>query len=317
MCKLITILIPCYNEEAVLEQFYQRTVSVLNNDDLRENNFTLLFVNDGSTDNTFDIIEKLHEKDSRVSCVNLSRNFGKEIAMLAGIDFLKSDAVIIMDADLQDPPELIPKMIYWWRKGYEDVCLKRRTREGETFFKKLTSHVYYRLLQHLTDVYIQPDVGDFRLLDKKCIDALKCIRETQRYTKGLFSWIGFKKKEILFDRKPRAAGKTKWNYWKLTNLAIQGITSFSITPLRIASGIGATLSLIAIIYMLYIFISTLLYHNPVAGYPSLICVILFIGGIQLFVLGIIGEYLGRIFIESKNRPPYFVESYIKRKDDDK
>ncbi|WP_279388553.1 glycosyltransferase [Pectinatus cerevisiiphilus] len=217
----------------------------------------------------------------------------------------------MLDADLQDPPELIPEMIYWWQKGYKDVCLKRRSREGESFIKKTTSHFYYKLLQHLTDIPIQPDVGDSRLLDRKCIDALKSIRETQRYTKGLFSWIGFEKKEILFDRKPRVAGKTKWNYWKLINLAIQGITSFTITPLRIASGMGAVLAIIAILYMLYILSLTLIYNNPVPGYPSLICIILFIGGIQLFVLGIIGEYLGRVFIESKNRPPYFIKSYIR------
>lgn len=308
MCNLVTILVPCYNEEAVLGQFYKRTTQVLST--LKEH-FEILFINDGSNDHTLDIIKEFHKKDSRVSCIDLSRNFGKEIAMLAGLDLSHGDAVIILDADLQDPPELIPEMIYWWQKGYKDVCLKRRSREGESFIKKTTSHFYYKLLQHLTDIPIQPDVGDSRLLDRKCIDALKSIRETQRYTKGLFSWIGFEKKEILFDRKPRAAGKTKWNYWKLINLAIQGITSFTITPLRIASGMGAVLAIIAILYMLYILSLTLIYNNPVPGYPSLICIILFIGGIQLFVLGIIGEYLGRVFIESKNRPPYFIKSYIR------
>ena len=271
--------------------------------------FEFVFVNDGSKDITLDIMRELREKDSRVSYVNLSRNFGKEIAMIAGIDYLQGDAAVIIDADLQDPPELIPEMISWWEKGYDDVCAKRRSRAGESFFKKWSSHTFYRLLQQLTNIQIQPDVGDFRLLDKQCLNAMRLMRESQRYTKGLFSWMGFKKKEILFDCAARAAGTTKWNYWKLMNLAIEGITSFTIAPLRAASFMGCLLAVAAILYMAYIIIRTLILGGDVPGYPSLISIILFIGGVQLLFLGIIGEYLGRVFNESKFRPLYLVKDY--------
>ena len=305
--RLISILAPCYNEEAVLRQFYARTSEVIQG--IPDYDFEFVFVNDGSRDGTLAIMRELRAQDARVSYVNLSRNFGKEIAMIAGIDYLQGDAAVIMDADLQDPPELIPEMISWWEKGYDDICAKRRSRAGETFFKKWSSHAFYRILQHLTNIPIQPDVGDFRLLDKQCLNALRLMRESQRYTKGLFSWIGFNKKEILFDRDARAAGKTKWNYWKLMNLAIEGITSFTIAPLRAASFLGCILAFVAILYMVYIVVRTLLYGGDVAGYPSLISVILFIGGVQLLFLGIIGEYLGRVFNESKFRPLYLVKDY--------
>ena len=204
-----------------------------------------MFINDGSKDHTLDIMRELHEEDSRVSYVDLSRNFGKEIAMIAGIDYLTGDAAIIMDADLQDPPELIPEMISWWEKGYQDVSAKRRSRAGESFFKKWSSHAFYTILQKMSSVPMQRDVGDFRLLDKQCLNALRLMRESQRYTKGLFSWIGFEKKEVLFDRDARAAGKTKWNYWKLLNLAIEGITSFTIAPLRASAFVGCILAFFA------------------------------------------------------------------------
>ena len=272
----VSILVPCYNEEAVLKQFYQRTTQVITN--ISQYDFQFMFVNDGSTDHTLAIMQELRKNDSRVSYVNLSRNFGKEIAMIAGIDYLTGDAAIIMDADLQDPPELIPEMISWWEKGYQDVSAKRRSRAGESFFKKWSSHAFYTILQKLSNVPMQRDVGDFRLLDKQCLNALRMMRESQRYTKGLFSWIGFEKKEVLFDRDARAAGKTKWNYWKLLNLAIEGITSFTIAPLRAASFVGCISSFIAIIYMLFIIIRTLICGGDVPGYPSLVSIILFLGG---------------------------------------
>lgn len=305
--RLVSILVPCYNEEAVLHEFYRRTVQVI--DDMPQYRFQFMFVNDGSKDQTLDIMRELHEKDSRVSYVNLSRNFGKEIAMIAGIDYLTGDAAIIMDADLQDPPELIPEMISWWEKGYQDVSAKRRSRAGESFFKKWSSHAFYTILQKMSSVPMQRDVGDFRLLDKQCLNALRLMRESQRYTKGLFSWIGFEKKEVLFDRDARAAGKTKWNYWKLINLAIEGITSFTIAPLRASAFVGCVLAFIAILYMFFIVLRTLICGEDVPGYPSLVSIILFIGGIQLFFLGIIGEYLGRVFNESKFRPLYLVKDY--------
>lgn len=214
-----------------------------------------------------------------------------------------------MDADLQDPPELIPEMVSWWEKGYQDVSAKRRSRAGESFFKKWSSHAFYTILQKMSSVPMQRDVGDFRLLDKQCLNALRLMRESQRYTKGLFSWIGFEKKEVLFDRDARAAGKTKWNYWKLLNLAIEGITSFTIAPLRASAFVGCILAFIALLYMLFIVLRTLICGDDVPGYPSLVSIILFIGGIQLFFLGIIGEYLGRVFNESKFRPLYLVKDY--------
>lgn len=305
--RLISILVPCYNEEAVLHEFYRRTVQVI--DGISRYDFQFMFVNDGSKDHTLDIMRELHEEDSRVSYVDLSRNFGKEIAMIAGIDYLTGDAAIIMDADLQDPPELIPEMISWWEKGYQDVSAKRRSRAGESFFKKWSSHAFYTILQKMSSVPMQRDVGDFRLLDKQCLNALRLMRESQRYTKGLFSWIGFEKKEVLFDRDARAAGKTKWNYWKLLNLAIEGITSFTIAPLRASAFVGCILAFFAILYMLFIVLRTLICGEDVPGYPSLVSIILFIGGIQLFFLGIIGEYLGRVFNESKFRPLYLVKDY--------
>ena len=305
--KTITILVPCYNEEAVLKKFYDSVQSVIKK--ISDYEFAYLFINDGSNDQTLEIMRQLHKLDKHVHYLALSRNFGKEIAMIAGLDRVESDAVVIMDADLQDPPELLPEMIDWWQKGYKDVCAKRRSRDGESWFKKWSSHTYYKLLQRLTNVPIQIDVGDFRLLDRQCIEALKLFRESQRYTKGMFSWIGFDKKEILFDRDARAAGQTKWNYWKLLNLAIEGITSFSMAPLRIASFLGCILSITSMIYMLIVIFKTIIFGEDVKGYPSLVSIILFIGGVQIFFLGIIGEYLGRIFNESKQRPLYLVKEF--------
>ena len=305
--KTVTILIPAYNEQAVLAPLYKRLTALANNN--KKYNFEFLFINDGSTDNTLSIIKNYAKTDTRISYVNLSRNFGKEPAMLAGFDYTTGDATVIIDADLQDPPELIPKMISYWEDGYDDVYAKRRSREGESWFKKKSSSIFYKLLQKSTNVDIQVDTGDFRLLDKRAINALREIRESQRYTKGMFSWIGFKKKEITYDRDPRAAGETKWNYPKLVNLAIDGITSFTTTPLRIASFAGMIISLIAFFFIIVIIFKTTFFGDPVAGWSSTMAVILFLGGVQLLSIGVIGEYVGRIFNEVKNRPVYFVEEY--------
>ena len=231
--KKITILIPAYNEQESLPFLYERVSKIMN--EMNNYEFELLFVNDGSKDNTIKEIKELRKKDSRISYVDFSRNFGKEIAMIAGLDYATGDCVIIMDADLQDPPELIPQMVELWEQGYDDVYAKRKSRAGETWLKKFTSKMYYRVLQSLTKVEIQKDTGDFRLLDKRCVNALKKMRETGRCSKSMFSWIGYNKKEILYDRDPRIAGKTKWNYKKLIDLAIDGITSFTTSPLRIST----------------------------------------------------------------------------------
>lgn len=305
--KKITILIPAYNEQEVLTHLYERLSKLAN--ETPDYVFEFLFVNDGSRDKTYEIIHGYAEKDPRIAYVNLSRNFGKETAMLAGFDYASGDATVIIDADLQDPPELIPQMIRYWEEGYDDVYAKRHSRQGESWFKKMTSTVFYKLLQRSTHIPIQQDTGDFRLLDKRCIEALRQFRESQRYTKGMFSWIGYKKKEIGYDRDPRAAGETKWNYLKLVNLAIDGITSFTTAPLRISSFMGILVSLGAFIYIVYLVVRTLFFGTDLAGYPSTMAVILFLGGVQLLSLGVIGEYIGRIFNETKNRPLYFVEEY--------
>ncbi|WKA57767.1 glycosyltransferase family 2 protein [Planococcus shenhongbingii] len=305
--KLITILIPAYNEEEVLPALLKRLKDVTA--ELPKYDFEFLFVNDGSSDRTLEMLKELSLVYEEISYINLSRNFGKEVAMLAGFDHVNGDAMIVIDADLQDPPELIPQMIYYWEKGYDDVFAKRNTRAGETWFKKWSSNSYYKILEKVSNIPIQNNTGDFRLLDRKCIEALKQMRESQRYTKGMFSWIGFNKKELLFDREPRAAGTTKWNYSKLFNLAVEGITSSSVAPLRISSFLGIIISACALLFMLFIFVRTLVFGNPVPGYPSLMTVILFLGGIQLVSLGIIGEYLGKIFNETKERPVYLVSEY--------
>ena len=304
---LITILVTAYNEQEVLHLLYDRLVKLMNENTGYD--FEILLVNDGSKDKTFEIMQELREKDKRFCYLNLSRNFGKETAMIAGLDYCNGDAVVIIDADLQDPPELIPEMIKYWEEGYDDVYAKRKSREGETWLKKFTSKMYYKVLQGFTRIEIQKDTGDFRLLDRRCVEALKSMRENQRYTKGLFSIIGYNKKEILYDRDPRAAGQTKWNYGKLIDLSIDGITSFTTSPLRWAAILGIMISGVAFIYMIYIIIKTLATGIDVPGYASLMVVILFLGGIQLIFLGIIGEYLGRTFNESKHRPLYFIERY--------
>lgn len=305
--KLITLLIPAYNEQEVLEPLFERLDTLAKS--TKHYRFEFLFVNDGSRDDTLEIIKQRAEKDSRISYINLSRNFGKEIAMIAGIDHVKGDAMVILDADLQDPPELIPEMIAYWEEGYDDVYARRNSREGETWMKKRTSSWYYKLLQSSTNIPIQIDTGDFRLLDRRCIDALKQFRESQRNTKAMFSWIGYRKKEIFYNRDPRIAGTTKWNYRKLVNLAIDGITSFTTAPLRIATISGLGISLLAFCYILYLVIRPLFGVPTGAGYSSLMAVILFIGGIQMLFLGIIGEYIGRIFVEVKQRPLYLIEEY--------
>jgi glycosyltransferase involved in cell wall biosynthesis len=305
--KCISILIPAYNEELVIDKLMVRLANLANN--VKDYEFEFLFVNDGSKDKTLSIIRDYAEKDPRVSYLNLSRNFGKEIGMIAGLDHATGDATVIIDADLQDPPELIPEMIRLWEEGYDDVFAKRKSRTGESWFKKFTSKMYYKTLQSVTHIPIQEDTGDFRLLDRRVVEALKEFRESQRNAKAMFSWVGFHKKEILYDRDPRVAGETKWSYVKLVELAIDGITSFTTAPLRIATYAGVLVSVLAFLYLIFLVFRTLLVGTDLAGYPSTMAVILFLGGVQLLSLGIIGEYVGRIFNESKRRPLYLIEEY--------
>lgn len=296
-----------YNEEESLPYLYDRLVRL--GDKIENYKLEFLFVNDGSSDNSLKMVKELRKLDNRVCYLSLSRNFGKEVAMGAAFDYVKGDAVVIIDADLQDPPELILQMLKYYEEGYDDVYAKRKSRDGETWLKKMTSKTFYRLLHVVSKVPIQQDTGDFRLLSRRAIEALKSFPEKQRYTKGMFSLIGFKKIAIEFDRDPRVAGNTKWNYFKLIELAIEGITSFTLAPLRISTYIGILTSLCAIIYAIFIFLKTVVYGIDVPGYASLMCIVLFLGGIQLLCLGVIGEYLGRIFIEVKARPLYFIDEY--------
>ncbi len=304
--SLISVVVPCYNEQEVLPEFYRRLSTVL--DDLNYSS-EIVFVNDGSKDDTLEAMFRWNEADPRVAVIDLSRNFGKEIAMSAGLDHAKGDAVIVIDADLQDPPEVIPKLIEQWEEGYDNVYAKRTVREGETILKKTTASWFYRLIQHVSHVRIPEDTGDFRLLSRLAVDSLIKLREQHRFMKGLFSWIGYPSKAVTYRRDPRGAGESKWNYWKLWNFAIEGITSFSIVPLKIATYVGLTTAVIAFIYGFKVIYKTLVYGDPVAGFPTLMVVILFLGGVQLMSLGIIGEYLGRMFDETKRRPLYLVNRY--------
>ena len=305
--KKISILIPCYNEEKSLPLLYPELVKLMEGQPAYE--WELMFVNDGSVDGTLELLRRLREQDARVNYMDLSRNFGKEKAMLAGFDYVTGDCMVIIDADLQDPPALIPEMISWWEQGYDDVYARRKSRGRESWLRKRLSLVFYKMLQSSSRYDVLPNVGDFRLLDRRCINALKRMRESERYTKGMFSWIGFKKKEVVFDRGDRVAGNSSWNFKQLFSLAVDGITSFSSVPLRISTLVGFIVSMLAFIYMIYMFIKALIWGDPVQGYPSLVILLLFLGGIQLLSLGIIGEYIGRIYNETKNRPDYLVREF--------
>ena len=305
--KKVTIIVPAYNEEESLPFLYERLEKLMETNKNYE--FEILFVNDGSKDKTLDLIKEYREKDKRINYVDFARNFGKEIAMIAGLDYATGDCVIFIDADLQDPPELIPEMIKYWEEGYDDVYAQRRSRKGETWLKKFTSKMYYRVLQSLTKVPIQKDTGDFRLLDRRCVNALRKMRETGRNSKSMFSWIGYKKKAIFYDRDPRIAGSTKWNYAKLINLAIDGITSFTTSPLRISTYLAIPTFLALLIYFIYVIVKCIRLHVAIQAFQAIILLILFFSGIQILLFGIVGEYLGRIFNESKHRPLYLVNEY--------
>ena len=292
---LLSIIVPAFNEEEVLPEFYRRVSAMAEGIDAAAE---LIFINDGSTDQTLSLLQELKAGDPRVAILDLSRNFGKEIAMTAGLDHAHGDAVVVIDADLQDPPELIPEMLRQWQEGYDVVYAKRTSRAGESAMKKFTAHIFYRLIRRMSRVDIPPDTGDFRLLSRRAVDALVGLREQHRFMKGLFAWVGYPQKAILYERDARFDGETKWNFTGLWNFAIEGITSFSILPLKMASYVGVFTALSAFVYGIFIIFQTLFYGNPVAGYPSLLVAVLFLGGIQLIALGVIGEYLGRMFDET-------------------
>lgn len=305
--RKVTLLVPAYNEEEALPLFHAEVCKVM--DSLSDRyDFELLFINDGSKDRTLEVLEQLRAKDSRVNYIDMSRNYGKEIGMLAGFDHATGDCVITLDADLQEPPEVIPDMLAKWEEGYDDVYGNRRERR-QSVLKKASSRLYHKMLAGMSrDVDLTSNAGDFRLLDRRCVDAISALRESQRYTKGLYEIIGFSKAPVPYDIKERVAGKSKWKVRALLRLAVDGITSHSVMPLKLASYMGLTVSLIAFIYLIVVLVKALVWGDPVSGYPTIVCLILLLGGFILLALGIIGEYLGRIFMETKQRPPYFVNS---------
>lgn len=304
--ELLSIVVPSFNEQEVLPAFHERLSKVLQSLPLSSE---ILYVNDGSRDGTLEVMKILRAHDKRVAIIDLSRNFGKEIAMTAGFDYSRGDAVIVIDADLQDPPELIPELVKLWRQGWDMVYAQRIERRGETLVKKLTAHWFYRLMQRVGRVRIPENVGDFRLLSRRAVDALLQLREHHRFMKGLFTWIGFPQTGVPYHRDPRFAGRSTWDYWRLWNFALEGITSFTTTPLKWATYLGLITAFASVFYGGVVILQKVLYGNPVKGYPSLMVVMLFLGSVQLVFLGIIGEYLGRMFDETKKRPLYFIASF--------
>ena len=301
----LTIVVPCYNEKDVLPEFHRRLAGVLDGVDA---DAEVVYVNDGSRDETLEIMHRLADSDSRITIIDLSRNFGKEIALTAGLDHANGDAVVVIDADLQDPPELIPELLRHWQRGFDIVYARRITRHGESWVKKATAHVFYRLIHRMSRVQIPEDTGDFRLMSGRAVKALLRLREQHRFMKGLYAWIGFPQMPVLYRRDPRFAGQTKWSYWRLWNFALEGITSFSTAPLKVSTYVGLVVAILAFLYGLLIIYRTIAYGEPVRGYPSLMVTVLFLGGVQLVAIGLLGEYMGRMFDESKGRPLYFVNS---------
>ncbi len=304
--ELISVVVPVYNEMAVLPDFHARLAAVLATLPVEAE---VLYVNDGSRDATASVLRSLRVGDARVAVLELSRNFGKEAALTAGLDHARGEAVVVIDADLQDPPECIPEMLHAWREGFDMVTMRRASRPAESWLKRVSAAAYYRLLNRLSAVPIPVDTGDFRLLSRRALLALRELPERNRYMKGLFAWIGFRQKEIIYDRDARAAGKSRWPYTKLIRLAFDGITSFTSAPLRLATVAGLITACAALAFGVWTIIKTLVFGEPVAGYPSLMTVMLFLGGIQLLAIGIQGEYLGRLYEESKQRPVYLKKAY--------
>lgn len=304
--QTLSVVVPAYNESAGLREFHARLAAVFDKLDL---GCTVLYVDDGSRDDTWGVMESLRAADTRVATMKLSRNFGKELAMTAGLDAIDADAVVVIDADLQDPPELIAQFVAAWREGCDVVYGTRASRAGESGVKKFTSAAFYRVMERLSHTPVPRDTGDFRLLSRRALDALKQVRERQRFMKGLFAWVGYRQRAIVYERDPRFAGSSKFNYWRLWNFAIEGITSFSTAPLRLATYVGLLTAFAAFVFGVFVFVKAVFYGDVVRGYPTLLLVILFLGGVQLMALGMIGEYLGRLYMEAKQRPLYLIDEH--------
>ncbi|MEZ8057904.1 glycosyltransferase family 2 protein [Vibrio splendidus] len=303
----LSIIVPFYDEQEVLEEFHSRLTKVLDSLPIKSE---IVYVDDGSKDSSLELVSSFTSINSSISVIGLSRNFGKESAMSAGLEHCRGQAVILLDADLQDPPELIPQMIAKWREGYDVVNMQRSQRDGETWFKKFSAASFYKVMNVATKIDVPENVGDFRLLSREVVDHINQLPERNRYMKGIFSWPGFRQATLQFKRDARFCGETKWNYLKLIGLAMDGITSFSIRPLRIATALGGLVALTAFVYGMVIVFKTIMFGEPITGYPSMMVVQLALGGIQLLSIGLMGEYIGRIFIETKNRPLYLIQSVV-------
>ncbi len=299
----LSIVVPLYNEEENIDYLLERLIAVL---ERLQTTYEIVCINDGSRDKTLKYLIDHHQNNPTIKVINLSRNFGKEIALTAGIDYATGAAIIPIDADLQDPPELIAELVEKWREGYDVVYATRRSRQGETWLKRVTAGAFYQTIGKMSRVPIPSNTGDFRLLDRRVVEAIKKLPERTRFMKGLFAWVGYKQTSVMFDREPRFQGTTTWNYWKLWNFALDGIISFSFLPLKVWSYVGVSISLISLLYASFLIVRTLIFGIDVPGYASLMVAILFLGGIQLITLGILGEYLGRVYEEVKGRPLYFV-----------
>jgi polyisoprenyl-phosphate glycosyltransferase len=306
----VSLVVPVYNEEQAVGVFYR---SVRQEASLHEQAVEIVFINDGSSDCTAEYAQALALADSRVVLINFSRNFGKEAALFAGLEYATGDVVIPMDVDLQDPVEVIPRLLAEWQKGADVVLAKRRDRTSDGYFKRRSASLFYHLLNRISYTHIEENVGDFRLMDRKVVDVIKALPEQQLFMKGVLSWAGFNVAIVEYDRAPRAVGQSKFNAWKLWNLALDGITSFSTLPLRLWSYIGGGISLLALVYAGYLVVDKVLFGNAVPGYPSLMTAILFLGGVQLIGIGILGEYVGRIYMEAKHRPRYVVKEVVNAK----
>lgn len=302
----LTVVVPVFNEIECLGEFHRRLMQVVAS---LECACHVLYVDDGSTDGSAAALRRLQEEDLRVGILSLSRNFGKELALTAGLDHADSDLVAVIDADLQDPPELLRAFLEQWEAGFDVIYGTRVGRRGESLTKRWTAAAFYRVMKGVSQTPVPPDTGDFRLLSRRAVEALRSMPERHRFMKGLFTWVGYRQTAIEYERDPRFAGSSKWNYWRLWNFALEGITSFTAVPLRLATYFGFIVSVLAFVYGVFIIAKTLLYGEPVAGYPSLMVVILFMGGVQLIAVGIIGEYVGRIYDESKQRPLYLIDEY--------
>lgn len=309
--KKVSVIIPCYNEVQSAPLLHAELCKLAESEPNYEWEF--LFVNDGSRDKTIEVLSELRKQDMRCNYVDLSRNYGKEVALLAGFDYATGDCAVIMDADLQHPPHVVHDMLRKWEEGFDDVYARRVTRGKESWLRKSLSLSYYKLLSKSTRIDVLPNVGDFRLLDCCCLEALRQMREQCRYTKGMYCYVGFKKTYVDFETQERVAGQSSMNYRVLIRLAMEGLTAYTTSPLQWATGIGVIVSLISFLYAIWVVIKTIVWGDPVAGFPTLLIAILFLGGVQLLSLGIIGEYLGRVFYETKNRPVYFVRTYNDKK----